>query len=310
MTASRERLISLLPGATELVCALGLEAQLVGISHECDYPASITHLPRVTATPIQHAASSLAIDQQVRAALADGQALYQLDLTQLATLRPSLLLSQSLCAVCGIDTTAVDGALCTVQDAPPQFDFAPATLAGLMEAITALGARLGVAERATALRSTLEARVASVAERSAGIVGPRLRVAFLEWLSPFFTGGHWNPELVALAGGESVFGAVGEKSHETDWAHLLASDADVIFIASCGFPVERSLRELPVVADDPRWQALRAVRGGRVYLADGNAYFNRPGPRLVDSLELLAHALHPDVHPLPQGLSPAHQLRP
>jgi len=147
--------------------------------------------------------------------------------------------------------------------------------------------------------------VASVAARSASLPHPRPRVVFLEWLAPFFSGGHWNPELVELAGGVPLLGAAGEKSTVFDWAALTAADPEVLFIACCGFSRPRTLAELPAVTGHPVWPTLRAVRAGRVYVTDGNAYFNRPGPRLVDSLEILAHALHPAVHPLPAGLPAA-----
>lgn len=303
------RLLSLLPGATELVCALGLEDCLVGVSHECDFPPAVNRLPRVSSTAIQHNADSLAIDAQVRAAVAAGAPLYQLDPAQLRALAPTLVISQSLCAVCGVDGETVSAALCALPAATGQFNFAPSRLAEFLEAITSLGAQLGVPARAQALRSTLETRIDHVARRSAALGPQRPRVAFLEWLAPFFTAGHWNPELVQLAGGEPLFGAAGEKSTVIDWAALGASDPDVLFIACCGFSSDRTLLELPVVTRDPRWSALRAVRDGRVYVTDGNAYFNRSGPRLIESLEILAHALHPTVHGLPAGLPAAVRLR-
>ena len=304
-TSPAHRLISLLPGATELLCALGLGDQLVGVSHECDFPPAVNHLPRVSATAIHHQADSLAIDAQVRAALAAGAPLYQLDLAQLRALSPSMLISQSLCAVCGVDSDTVSAALCAVPDAATQFNFAPARLDEFFEAVTALGALLGVPARADALRDALQARVDAVGRRSASLDCARPRVAFLEWLAPLFTGGHWNPELVALAGGHALFGEVGRKSTVIDWDTLAASDPEVLFIACCGFSTPRTLAELPSLTAQPGWSALRAVRDGRVYVSDGNAYFNRPGPRLVDSLEILAHALHPAAHPLPAGLPAA-----
>ena len=304
-TAHPHRLISLLPGATELLCALGLENQLVGVSHECDFPPTVNRLPRVSATAIRHEASSLEIDAEVRAAVASGLPLYQLDLAQLRELAPSLLISQSLCAVCGVDSDTVSAALCAVPEAAQQFNFSPSRLDDLFAAITELGTLLGVAAQASTLRHGLERRVATVAERTRALRVPRPRVVFLEWLAPFFAGGHWNPELVELAGGTPLLGEAGQKSSAFDWATLEAADPDVLFIACCGFSTPRALQELPAVTAHPAWPHLRAVRAGRVYVTDGNAYFNRPGPRLVDSLDILAHALHPAVHPLPAGLPAA-----
>ena len=306
MAAARpHRLLSLLPGATELLCALGLGDQLVGVSHECDFPPPVNDLPRVSATAIRHEASSLEIDTEVRAALAAGAPLYQLDLAQLRALAPSLLISQSLCAVCGVDSDTVSAALCAVPGEARQFNFAPSRLSELFAAITELGALLEVSPAAHALRHALEARVAAVAARSASLQAPRPRVVFLEWLAPFFAGGHWNPELVELAGGVPLLGEAGQKSTVFEWAALAAADPEVLFIACCGFSTPRTLSELPALTAHPVWQGLRAVRAGRVYVTDGNAYFNRPGPRLVDSLEILAHALHPTVHLLPAGLPAA-----
>ena len=307
-SSTAQRLISLLPGTTEWVCALGLQSSLVGISHECDFPAGISPLPRVSGTLIQHESPSLTIDAQVRAALAAGESLYQLDLAQIQRLAPTLLISQSLCAVCGVDSDTVEAALCELPGGTGQFNFAPLNLTSLFQAVRELGARLGVEDRASALCLLLEARIDSVRQRTATLGELRPRVAFLEWVDPLFSGGHWNPELVSLAGGIPVLGAAGEKSRSLEWAALAATDPDVIFIACCGFSVARTLAELPSITSKPHWQSLRAVQAGRVFVSDGNAFFNRSGPRLVDSLEQLAHALHPQVHPLPSGVPAAHAL--
>lgn len=294
--------MSLLPSATELVCALGLEQALIGISHECDYPPSVTHLPRVTHTRIAHDADSRSIDRQVRAELAGNQGLYGLDLETLVRLAPDLIVTQSLCDVCAVGARDVEAALCQLPGTAQLFTLQPARLADMLGALRALGDAAGVAAAAVAVAGQLEARIDTVRARSAGLdAAVRPRVALLEWLDPLFTAGHWNPELVELAGGTSVGGHAGAPSTTLDSAQLQTLDPEVIFIACCGFDVTRTLEDLPILRALPGWHALTAVRNGRVYVTDGNAYFNRPGPRLVDSLEILAHALHPEVHPPPRG---------
>ena len=303
MNPVAQRIVSLLPGATELICAVGLEHALVGISHECDYPHSITGLPRVTRTRIAHDADSLSIDRQVRAELAGNQGLYSLDVETLVQLAPDLIVTQSLCEVCAVGSRDVEAALCRLPGAPRLFTLQPARLADVLDSLVALGHAAGAPDAAAAARSGLEARIDAVRARSATLdAHARPRVALLEWLDPLFSAGHWNPELVALAGGTPVCGLAGAPSTGLDWTQLQELDPDVLFIACCGFDVARALQDLPILQALPGWEALKAVREGRVYVSDGNAWFNRSGPRLVDSLEILAHALHPHAHPLPRGL--------
>jgi iron complex transport system substrate-binding protein len=299
------RIVSLLPSATELVCALGLESALVGISHECDYPPSVASRPRVTRTRIAHNADSRSIDTQVRAELAGSQALYSLEIERLTALAPDLLVTQSLCDVCAVGATEVDAALCRLPGAPRVFNLQPERLGDIIDCVRTLGAATGASAAATVLCDALEARIAAVRTRSASLsAAARPRVALVEWLDPWFDAGHWNPELVELAGGVPVCGRAGAPSTTLAWPHLQALDPDVLFIACCGFDLSRTLADLPIARALPGWTALKAVRDGRVYVTDGNAYFNRPGPRIVDSLEILAHALHPTLHPLP-ALLPA-----
>ena len=300
------RIVSLLPSATELVCALGLESALVGISHECDYPPGITGLPRVTRTRIAHDASSHDIDRQVREELAGTQALYSLDLDTLRALAPDLIVTQSLCDVCAVGADEVDAALCRLPGAPRLFNLQPERLGDILGCVRELGAAAGAAAAAETLLASMETRIGAVRERSARLpADARPRVALVEWLDPWFDAGHWNPELVELAGGTPVCGRKGEPSTTLAWSTLRELDPDVLFIACCGFDVARTLQDLPIVAALPGWAELKCVRNGRVHVTDGNAYFNRPGPRIVDSLEILAHALHPALHPLPQGLEAA-----
>ncbi len=299
------RIVSLLPSATELICALGLDAALVGVSHECDFPASVTTRPRVTRTRIAHDADSRSIDAQVREELAGNQALYSVDIDRLIALAPDLLVTQSLCDVCAVGANDVEAALCRLPGQPRVFNLQPERLHDILDCVRALGEATGATAAATALTQALDARIAAVRARSERLpAAARPRVALVEWLDPWFDAGHWNPELVELAGGVPVCGRAGAPSTTLEWAHLQALDPDVLFIACCGFDVARTLSDLPIARALPGWTSLKAVREGRVYVTDGNAYFNRPGPRIVDSLEILAHALHPTLHPLP-ALLPA-----
>lgn len=295
------RIVSLLPSATEIVCALGLEEHLVGVTHECDFPPSVRRLPAVTRTLIPADATSGEIDALVRARLTTGGALYTLDLPVLEALRPDLIVTQALCDVCAVAEQEVRAAACALPGGPRVINLEPQRLADVFAAIRQVARAAGVEAAADIVVARLEARVAAVTARGAGIAR-RPRVALLEWLDPPFCCGHWSPELVRLAGGVEGLGREGHPSRTLEWDEVRAWAPEVVVIACCGYSVERTLRDLPALWRLPAWDGLPAVRAGRVYLVDGSHYFSRPGPRLVDSLEILAHALHPDVHPLPRGL--------
>jgi len=290
------RIVSLLPSATEIVCALGLEASLVGVTHECDYPAAVARLPKVTQTLIPHDAASAEIDALVRERLKTQQALYTLDLPTLATLAPDLIVTQALCDVCAVADAEVREAACALPGQPRVVNLEPTCLDDVFACLGLVGDAAGVPERARDVVAALRARVDAVAAR-APRVEPSPTVGLLEWIDPPFSSGHWTPELIALAGGRAVLGTAGARSHTLTWDAVRAADPDVLVIACCGFDVARTRQDLPILARQPGFEALTAVRTGRVYVTDGNAYFSRPGPRLVDSLEILAHALDPAVHP-------------
>lgn len=302
------RVVSLLPSATEIVCLLGLEDALVGVSHECDFPPSVRDLPKVTRTRLIATTDSAHIDQQVRELAAAETALYELDRELLAELQPDLIITQSLCSVCAVSEREVLE-LASQLPAPPEVvRLNPTTLAEVMKCIAQVGQAAGVDERARAAVGELEARVAAVAARSESVI-QRRRVAMLEWLDPLFSAGHWNPELVALAGGQEIFGQPGARSRQLQWDEVLAEDPDAMIIACCGFSIDRTLEDLPKLVSYPGFAGLKCIGSGRVYLVDGSQFFNRPGPRLVDSLEVLAHALHPELHPLPEHLEPAIRIK-
>lgn len=303
------RIVSLLPSATEIVCELGLGDQLVGVTHECDDPPFVRKLPKVTRTLIPHDASSGEIDALVRERLKTQRALYTLDLPTLERLAPDLIVTQALCDVCAVAEAEVNAAACRLPGRPKVVNLEPMRLAEVFECLRLVGDAAGVPGRANETIARLQARVDVVENRTRSIA-VRPRVVLLEWIDPPFCSGHWSPELVRLAGGIEVVGLEAHSSRTTAWEEILRADPEVLIIACCGFDAERTRQDLPILAAYPGFNSLSCVRSERVYLVDGNSYFSRPGPRLVDSLEILAHALHPDVHPLPRGLAAAARVIP
>ena len=301
------RIVSLLPSATEIVCALGLEDRLVGVSHECDFPASVRRLPAVTETIVPKEASSREIDRLVRERLRERRGLYTLDAATLEGLRPDIIVTQTLCEVCAVAEGEVQAALCALPHAPSVVNLEPVRLEGMFDSIRQVARAARVEATGDELIASLRARVARVAHRAERI-RYRPRVVLLEWLDPPFSCGHWSPELVRLAGGVEGLGREGEPSRTLTWNEVRRSAPDVLVVACCGFTLERTLADLRPMAAAPGWHELPAVRGGRTYVVCGNDYFSRPGPRLVDSLEMLAHILHPEVHPLPPHLPPPVRL--
>ncbi len=302
------RIVSLLPSATEIVCALGLRDQLVGVTHECDWPAEVKRLPRVTRTLIPHDASSADVDARVRDQLRTQQALYTLDMPLLESLHPDLIVTQALCDVCAVADDEVQAAASSLSTRPQVVNLAPRSLNDVLDCLRLVADAAGVSTRSERVLAGLRARVDAVSARSS-TVRLRPRMVLLEWLDPPFSCGHWTPELVDLAGGVELLGRAGERSRTLRWIEVEAAQPDVIFVACCGFDVARTQQDLIALEVLPQWQTLAAVRTERVYVIDGSQYFSRPGPRLVDSLEILAHALHSDVHPLPAHLPRALSLR-
>lgn len=298
------RIVSLLPSATEIICQLGLAENLVGVTHECDYPPAVCGLPKVTRSLISADVSSRVIDSFVRERLKTERALYTLDMPTLERLRPDLIVTQALCDVCAVAEAEVRAAACALPGTPRVINLEPTCLNDVFDCLRLIGEAAGCESRAEDEIAGMQARVAAVEARTRSIAS-RPRVVLLEWIDPPFSSGHWSPELVRLAGGEEALGAAGGRSRTLDWQQVVATAPEVLLIACCGFGIERTLADLPILRGYPGWSDLPCVRSGRVYLVDGSAYFNRPGPRLVDSLEILAHALHPGFHPLPAGLQPA-----
>jgi iron complex transport system substrate-binding protein len=301
------RIVSLLPSATEIIAAIGLEDDLVGVTHECDYPRSVLGLPKVTKTLIPTKASSAEIDSLVRDRLGAKSALYSLDMDALEALRPDLIVTQALCDVCAVAEEEVRDAACRLSSLPGVLNLEPETLDEVFDAIRQVGVATANEAGARELCESLWARAAQVVERTRSVTR-RPRVALLEWLDPPFSTGHWNPELIRLAGGVDGLGREGQKSVTLEWKQVIDWNPEVVLISCCGFTAERTMEEVHVLRDVAGWEDLAAVRDGRVLVTDGASYFSRPGPRLVDSLELLAHVIHPDVHPLPEWVTPPLRL--
>ena len=281
------RIVTLLPAATEMACLLGLGDQLVGVSHECDHPpAVVAALPRMTASLIPASATSAEIDALVRERVAGRRPLYRLDAGAMAAAQPDLIVTQALCDVCAVDEAEVCHVAAALPGRPAVVNLEFTSLAGMFDAIGTVAAAAGVS--ADAAVAGLRDRVRAVAERP---VLARPTVVFLEWLDPPFCGGHWNPELVELAGGRERIGRPGQPSRRITWADVADADPDVLVAAPCGYDLARARVDLEHLQRESAWTSLRAVREGRVLVFDGSALFNRPGPRLVDSLERLAKAL-------------------
>jgi len=294
------RVVSLLPSATELVCALGRAHELVGVTHSCDLPPGLATLPVLTRTHVPCDASSQEIDAYVSASARRGEPLYEVDEARLAALRPDLVITQALCAVCAVPEASARQAVVSVPGGAEVLSLTPTSLDGVLASIRDVGHALGASQRADALVASLSARIDEVAARSARVRTPP-RVALLEWLDPPFACGHWNPELVRLAGGREVLGVEGEPSRRSSWDELRDAAPDVVFVACCGYPLERSLRDLSSAA-------LAAAGAARCFVSEGRSYFSRPGPLLAASLEMLAHALHPELHQLPEDVPAARPI--
>jgi iron complex transport system substrate-binding protein len=296
------RVASLLPSATELLFAIGAGDDVVGVTHECDWPPAARGLPVLTASLFDHAGSRPGqIDRHIRAAVHQGSGIYELDAARLAELRPDLIVTQELCEVCAVSYRQVEKAVRELPGEVPILSLEPEGLEDILETALVLG-------RATLHEQGAEHLVASMRERMAAVEAlppvarGRPAVACVEWTDPLMAGGHWVPEMVRRAGGDDVLGAEGERSAEVAWEDVLAAAPEVMVLMPCGFGLERSLECAAEVTTRPGFAELPCARSGRVAAVDGSSYFNRPGPRIVDGLELLAAVLRAQPgDPLPDG---------
>jgi iron complex transport system substrate-binding protein len=289
------RIVTLLPSATEIVCALGFEDQLVGRSHECDFPRAVVRVPALTEAKFNAEGTSAEIDQRVKKIVADALSVYRVDAARLRELKPDLIVTQSQCEVCAVSEREVEAAVAEWLGARPRIvSLAPYGLDDIFTDMQRVADALDARARGTELVERLRARLAKIAERARG-ASKRPGVATIEWIDPLMAAGNWMPTLIEMAGGVNLFGVAGEHSPWMKFDELAASDPDVILIAPCGFSIERAAQDLPVLTNRADWGRLKAVRGGQVFVADGNQYFNRPGPRIAESLEILAEIVHPEL---------------
>jgi iron complex transport system substrate-binding protein len=285
------RIVSLIASATEIVCALGFEEHLVGRSHECDFPESVKRLPACTEPKFPVDGSSADIDRHVRDVLQESLSVYRVHTDLLRQLRPDVVVTQSQCEVCAVsERDVIESLACWLDSRPRVVSLKPDRLEDVWTDIRNVAAALDATTRGEALVGTLQGRMAEIEARA---VARRPTVACVEWIEPLMASGNWMPQLVQMAGGVNVFGVAGQHAPGLAWEQLIAADPEVIVVLPCGFDLERTRRDMPLLARRPGWNDLRAVRQGRVYLTDGNQYFNRPGPRLVESLEIMAELLHP-----------------
>jgi iron complex transport system substrate-binding protein len=287
------RIVSLLPSATEIVSALGFADALVGRSHECDFPPEVEELPVCTAPKLDPSGSSREIHARMEELFAEAVSVYRVDAELLFALAPTHVVTQVHCDVCAVNLTDVRGAVDGWTEVPTLVALGASTVSEALRDIERVAAALDVAKRGAALTSRLAARMDAV-RAAAARASRRPRVATIEWLSPPMAAGNWIPELVEMAGGENLFGEAGRHSPWLTPGALREADPDVIVVFPCGFALERTEADAGLLEEIPGWESLAAVRAGAVYAADGNQYFNRPGPRLAESLEILAEILHPD----------------
>jgi iron complex transport system substrate-binding protein len=289
------RLISFLPAATEMACALGLERQLVGVSHECDFPTTVRNKPIVVRCSLPVETMTLAeIDVVVSERIRNGQSIYEVDQGVVEQLAPTHILTQTLCEVCAPSTGEVARALKALPSHPHIFWFTPHCIEDIFENLRELGAATGCSASAEVVIASARARLQRVAEITKR-AKHRPRVFCLEWIDPYYCCGHWVPEMVEIAGGEDRLGRKGVDSVRMQWADIEAWAPEILIVSPCGFGTEKAAEQAKRLLQQPGWSDLPAVRNGQVFAVDANAYFARPGPRVVDGVELLAHLFHPEL---------------
>jgi len=293
------RVVSLLPSATEIVCALGCRDRLVGRSHECDFPPGVEALPALTEAKVDPRAGTAEIDRDVRRLVEQGLSVYRIDTAALERLAPDVVVTQDQCQVCAVSLGEVEAAVRALARRDVRVvSLSPLSLFDAHRDVLRVAEALGAEARGAAVVEAMSARLARVRRAASG---GRPRVAHVEWMEPLMVGGHWIHELVEAAGGVHGLGVRDARTEPVSWESLRSYDPEVVVVAPCGFAVPRSLRDLPLLTRRPGWDGLAAVRAGRVFVADGNAFFNRPGPRLVETAEILQAAIsgRRDFHRFP-----------
>ncbi|MBL3655071.1 cobalamin-binding protein [Fulvivirga sediminis] len=291
------RIVSLLPSSTEIVAALGLGHRLVGRSHECNYPLWVEELPVLTAPKFDTNCSSEEIDNSVIDLLKEGLSVYDIDEELLQQLNPDFILTQSLCDICAVSLQDVENAVCKLTSSDSQLiSLQPNEVKDIFDDILRVGKVLGVESRAEELVNEIAQRFDTIRKKVAKVKN-KPTVAMVEWISPLMLGGNWIPELVELAGGESLFAKSGEHSHYHEWESVVEADPDIIVVMPCGFDVERAMEEMCLLAEKEGWNNLKAVKNEKVFVADGNHFFNRPGPSIAESAEILSEIFYPELFP-------------
>lgn len=290
---SDKRIISLLPAATEIICALGLKDQLIGRSHECDFPESIVNLPVCSFAKFIPGSSSLEIDQQVKDILTDALSIYTVDKNRVKELEPAVIITQAQCEACAVSLKDVEKSMQGVLDSNVEvISLNPRTLHDIFNEILMLAEKLDVKETGEAFVEELQERC-DLVNHKLKFVEQRPGVVCIEWLSPLMVAGNWTPELISIAGGTPLLAEKGKHSAYVDFTAVQQADPDIIVIAPCGFAMDRTLKEINLLLEQPGWDNLAAVKNDRVYIADGNQYFNRSSQKVVDTIELLAEIIHP-----------------
>ena len=288
-----KRIISLLPASTEIICALGLSNNLVGRSHECDYPKSVKALPICSDAKFLPGSNSAEIDQQVKEILTEALSIYEIDKALIQSLKPDVIITQAQCEVCAVSLKDVEKALSNLVSAETKIiSLEPNTLADIFKEIKEISVIFDVKEAGNILIEDLEERI-DLIKHKLKFFPSKPKVALIEWLSPIMVAGNWIPELVEIAGGTPLLAENGKHSPFVEWQQIYDSNPDILVIAPCGFSIARTLQEIDLLLNLPGWRDLQAVKNNRVYIADGNAYFNRSGPRIVDTIEILAEIITP-----------------
>lgn len=293
------RIVSLIASSTEIVWALGMGEYMVGRSHECDYPSQVKDLPVCTGPKFRTDGTSYEIDQRVRAIVQESLSVYRVDADVIDKLKPTHIITQAQCEVCAVSLKDVEAAACEIISSQPQIiSLQPDDLEDFFTDLDKVGKALEIEERATDLANSMRKRISDIQERAGSAAkakGNKPTVACIEWIDPLMAAGNWMPELVELAAGENLFGEAGKHSPYMNWQQVVDKDPDVILVIPCGFDNSRTLEEMHIIANQEGYDQLSAVKNKRVFVADGNQFFNRPGPRLVESLEIMAELVHPEA---------------
>lgn len=288
------RILSLLPSTTELVCALGLQHQLVGRSHECDYPASVRQLPAVTRPAVKEKKTSLETSRQMMETLQQGLSVFEVDAELLARLKPDIILTQDHCEVCAVPFGQVEDAVKQhLAYSPRIVSVSPTSLDDVWASFIETGSALGAGTKATALVQEIRERIGII--RNTIVGRPAKRVACIEWLEPVMTAGNWIPEMTEIAGAESVLAEAGKHSPWTTWERVEEAGSDMLFLLPCGYSIHQTKSEMPRALAAEAWHRLKAVQNGEIYILEGSLFFNRPGPRLFESIRIFAEILHPTL---------------